>query len=38
MGKDHTIYALVSGQVHFTEKALKKYDGRIYKDKFVNIQ
>ncbi|MDP2642536.1 MAG: 50S ribosomal protein L27 [Candidatus Peregrinibacteria bacterium] len=38
MGKDHTIFALISGQVTFTEKALKKFDGRIYKDKFVNIQ
>ncbi|PIZ75900.1 50S ribosomal protein L27 [Candidatus Peregrinibacteria bacterium CG_4_10_14_0_2_um_filter_38_24] len=38
MGKDHTIFALVSGQVTFTEKSLKKFDGRIYKDKFVNIK
>ncbi|MCK9185986.1 50S ribosomal protein L27 [Candidatus Gracilibacteria bacterium] len=38
MGKDHTIFALIAGQVNFTEKALKKFDGRIYKDKFVNVQ
>ena len=38
MGKDHTLYALVAGKVYFTEKALKKFDGRTYKDKLVHIQ
>lgn len=38
MGKDHTIFALVDGIVHFTEKALKKYDGRIFKDRIVNVK
>ncbi|PIR54704.1 50S ribosomal protein L27 [Candidatus Peregrinibacteria bacterium CG10_big_fil_rev_8_21_14_0_10_36_19] len=38
MGKDHTIYSLVDGEVYFTEKALTKFDGRIYKDKIVNIK
>lgn len=38
MGKDHTIFALTDGEVYFTEKALKKFDGRIFKDKFVNIK
>ena len=38
MGTDHTIYSLVNGQVSYTEKALKKYDGRVFKDKFVNIK
>jgi len=38
MGKDHTIYSLVDGEVYFTEKALTKFDGRIYKDKLVNIK
>ncbi len=38
IGKDHTIFALKDGEVHFTEKALKKFDGRIFKDKFVNIK
>ncbi|MBU1152142.1 50S ribosomal protein L27 [Patescibacteria group bacterium] len=37
MGKDHTIFSLVAGKVKFTEKALKKYDGRIFKDKIVNV-
>jgi large subunit ribosomal protein L27 len=38
MGKDHTIYSLIKGKVYFTEKALKKYDGRVFKDKFVNVR
>ena len=38
MGKDHTLYSLIDGKVVFTEKALKKYDGRIFKDKFVNVE
>lgn len=37
MGKDHTIFALTDGTVQFTEKALKKFDGRIFKDKLVNV-
>ncbi len=38
IGKDHTIFALKSGKVHFTEKTLKKYDGRKFKDKIVNVK
>ncbi len=38
MGKDCTIYSLIPGKVHFTEKALKKYDGRTFKDKIVNVR
>lgn len=38
MGKDHTIYAMASGKVKFTEKAFTKYDGRRFKDKVVNIE
>lgn len=38
MGKDHTLYALTGGKVHFTEKSLRKYDGRVFKDKIVNVQ
>jgi len=37
MGKDFTIFATADGQVQFTEKRQKKYDGRIYRDKFINI-
>jgi len=38
IGKDHTIFSLVEGKVEFTEKALKKYDGRVFKDKIVNVR
>lgn len=38
MGKDHTIFALIEGKVHFTEKAMKKFDGRVFKDKIVNVK
>ena len=37
VGKDHTVFATVDGTVEFTEKKQKKYDGRIFKNKFVNI-
>ncbi|MFH1284092.1 MAG: 50S ribosomal protein L27 [Candidatus Peregrinibacteria bacterium] len=37
MGRDHTIFALKEGKVHFTKKALKKYDGRKFKDTIVNV-
>lgn len=36
-GKDFTLFALKNGIVKFTEKRLKKFDGRIYKDKMVNV-
>jgi large subunit ribosomal protein L27 len=38
MGRDHTIYSKVDGKVQFTEKALKKFDGRIFKDKIVSVK
>lgn len=38
MGKDHTIFSLIDGQVYFTQKALTKFNGRIYKDRFVNVK
>lgn len=37
MGKDHTLFALTGGKVQFVEKQLRKYDGRVYKDKLVNV-
>lgn len=37
MGRDFTIFATKSGTVHFTEKNLKKYDGRTFKNKLVNV-
>ena len=36
-GKDFTLFALKNGVVKFSEKRQKKYDGRIYKNKFINI-
>jgi len=37
VGKDHTLYALSTGTVKFTEKRVEKYDGRRFKDVFVNV-
>ncbi len=37
IGKDHTLFAKSAGIVKFTEKRVQKYDGRRFKDVFVNI-
>ncbi len=37
LGRDFTLFALKNGIVKFTEKRLKKYDGRIFKNRFVHI-
>ena len=37
MGKDHTLFALKDGVVAFTEKQLRKFDGRAFKDKIVQV-
>lgn len=37
MGRDHTIFAITDGKVFFQEKQLRKYDGRIFKDKLVHV-
>ena len=37
MGKDHTLFAKIDGLVKFTEKRTIKFDGRKFKDVFVNI-
>ena len=37
VGKDHTLFALSTGKVEFREKKIKKYDGRTYKVKLVNV-
>jgi len=37
LGKDHTLYATADGLVKYTEKKLKKFDGRIYKNKVVSV-
>lgn len=36
-GKDFTLFALKNGIIQFSEKRQKKYDGRIYRNKFVNV-
>jgi large subunit ribosomal protein L27 len=37
MGKDHTLFALVDGLVVFQEKRVIKFDGRAFKEKYVNV-
>ena len=36
-GKDFTLFALKDGIVKFTEKRLRKYDNRIFRNKIVNV-
>ncbi len=38
LGRDHSIFALITGRVTFTEKNVKKYDSRMFKDKFINVE
>lgn len=38
MGNDFTIFAVSPGKVHFQEKARTRFDGRIYKRKYVSVQ
>lgn len=37
MGSDFTIYALIAGKVHFTRKAIQRFDGRRYERGFVSV-
>lgn len=37
IGNDHTLFALIDGKVEYQEKKRKKYDGRIFKIKKVNV-
>jgi len=37
MGKDFTIFTTATGVVQFQEKKQKKYDGRIFLDRIVNV-
>lgn len=37
MGKDFTIYAIVAGEVSFTEQSVTRFDGRRYERKFVHV-
>ena len=38
IGKDFTIFALTAGEVVYTQKAMKKFDGRVFKDTVVNVK
>lgn len=37
IGRDFTLFALESGTVNFTEKAVRRFDGRRYPTRFVNV-
>lgn len=37
IGKDFTLFALKDGVVKFSEKRIKKYDGRIFRNRLVHI-
>lgn len=37
MAKDFTIFALVDGKVGFVERKIRKFDGRVFKNKLVNV-
>ena len=37
VGKDFTLFATVSGTVEFSEKAVRRFDGRRYEKQFVSI-
>ncbi|MCH8049760.1 50S ribosomal protein L27 [Patescibacteria group bacterium] len=37
IGNDHTLFALADGKVQFSERRIKKYDGRTFREKFVNV-
>lgn len=37
IGKDHTLYAVLSGVVKFTEKKKTRFDGKTKRHKIVNV-
>jgi len=37
VGRDHTLYAVVSGTVSFSEKRKKRFDGSVTKKKVVSV-
>ena len=37
VGRDFTLFALKDGVVKFTEKRIKKYDGRIFRNRLVHV-
>ncbi len=36
-GKDFTLFALVEGKVEYYEKKQTKFDGRVFKNRFVRV-
>lgn len=38
IGNDFTLFAKVSGRVVYTEKRLKKHDGRTFRNKIVHVE
>lgn len=38
MGRDFTLFATTTGKVKFTEKAVRRFDGRRYEKSFVNVE
>ena len=38
MGRDHTIYAMISGRVAFSQKKMTKFDGRTFRDTVVSVE
>ena len=38
IGKDFTLFAKVAGEIVFNEKAIRRFDGRRYSMRFVNVQ
>jgi large subunit ribosomal protein L27 len=38
MGRDFTLFATTTGKVKFTEKAIRRFDGRRYEKGFVNVE
>lgn len=37
VGRDFTLFATKNGVVKFTEKRTTKFDGRVFKNRFVNV-
>lgn len=38
MGRDFTIFSVINGLVSFSEKKLRKYNGRVYRDTIVHVK
>ena len=37
MGKDFTLFSLTNGRVEYFEKKQTKFDGRVYRNRFVRV-